>query len=363
MDDFVRVGGLAAVSAALPRALRRWSDVRILLPGYRDVVEQFTHIQIVGQCAGAGGNAGLLARAGSDQGRSAGLRPALSATLRPPRQSLWRRLRPRLAGQRRALRPICLGRGPTRGRHSGQELGSGSGSRQRLAGRAGAGLPRLERGQDSHHPDHPQPGLSGSVSEGVAAPDRRARAFLSYRRPRILRQAVLPQGRHRLRFASDHRQRDLCQGDHHAGTRLRARGSASPPLRRRAADGNTERHRRKLGSAGLRPAGAAVRRGRLGRQARQRRLRPPAIRPGVVARSDFRSGGPARSSERRRPRPVRRRRDHRGRRPDRRRPAAASPRSSRRWSMRIAAGPMRSGSPSVSTTARRGGFSPAAILR
>ncbi len=50
MDDFVRVGGLAAVSAALPRALRLWADVRILLPGYRDVVEQFTHIQIVGRC-------------------------------------------------------------------------------------------------------------------------------------------------------------------------------------------------------------------------------------------------------------------------------------------------------------------------
>src|SRR6266852_738738 len=51
MDDFIRVGGLAAVSAALPRALRPWGDVRILLPGYRDVVEQFLHIQIVGQCA------------------------------------------------------------------------------------------------------------------------------------------------------------------------------------------------------------------------------------------------------------------------------------------------------------------------
>jgi starch synthase len=51
MDDFVRVGGLAAVSAALPRALRPLSDVRILLPGYRDIVEQFTHIQIVGHCA------------------------------------------------------------------------------------------------------------------------------------------------------------------------------------------------------------------------------------------------------------------------------------------------------------------------
>jgi starch synthase len=51
MDDFVRVGGLGAVSAALPRALRCWSDVRIMLPGYRDVIEQLTHIEIVGQCA------------------------------------------------------------------------------------------------------------------------------------------------------------------------------------------------------------------------------------------------------------------------------------------------------------------------
>jgi starch synthase len=48
MDDFVRVGGLAAVSAALPRALRRWTDVRVLLPGYGDVVEQFTRLEIVG---------------------------------------------------------------------------------------------------------------------------------------------------------------------------------------------------------------------------------------------------------------------------------------------------------------------------
>ena len=32
------MGGLAAVSAALPRALRSLSDVRIILPGYRDGV-------------------------------------------------------------------------------------------------------------------------------------------------------------------------------------------------------------------------------------------------------------------------------------------------------------------------------------
>jgi starch synthase len=48
MDDFVRVGGLAAVSAALPRALRRWADVRILLPGYGEAVEQFLHLETVG---------------------------------------------------------------------------------------------------------------------------------------------------------------------------------------------------------------------------------------------------------------------------------------------------------------------------
>src|SRR3981081_863014 len=50
MDDFGRGAGLAAVSAALPRALRSLADVRIMLPGYRDVVEQFTHIQILGHC-------------------------------------------------------------------------------------------------------------------------------------------------------------------------------------------------------------------------------------------------------------------------------------------------------------------------
>src|ERR1700758_4335378 len=51
MDDFVRVGGLAAVSAALPRSLQPWADIRVLLPGYADIVEQLTHIQIVGDCA------------------------------------------------------------------------------------------------------------------------------------------------------------------------------------------------------------------------------------------------------------------------------------------------------------------------
>lgn len=39
MTDFVKVGGLGDVSAALPRALRQTNDIRVLIPGYRQVVE------------------------------------------------------------------------------------------------------------------------------------------------------------------------------------------------------------------------------------------------------------------------------------------------------------------------------------
>jgi starch synthase len=49
-DDFVQVGGLAAVSAALPRALRRFSDIRVVIPGYPQVLSHCAHMQIVGSC-------------------------------------------------------------------------------------------------------------------------------------------------------------------------------------------------------------------------------------------------------------------------------------------------------------------------
>ena len=39
ISDYVQTGGLGEVSAALPRALRALSDVRILVPGYRQVLE------------------------------------------------------------------------------------------------------------------------------------------------------------------------------------------------------------------------------------------------------------------------------------------------------------------------------------
>ena len=67
----------------------------------------------------------------------------------------------------------------------------------------------------------------GLFPKELAAPDRRARKFLPHRWPRILRQAFVPQGRPRLRLASDHRQRDLCEGNHDERTRLRTRRAAA----------------------------------------------------------------------------------------------------------------------------------------
>ncbi len=47
MADFVKVGGLGDVSAALPRALRQRLDVRVLIPGYREVLARAARIEPV----------------------------------------------------------------------------------------------------------------------------------------------------------------------------------------------------------------------------------------------------------------------------------------------------------------------------
>jgi starch synthase len=47
MADFVKTGGLGEVAGALPRALRRHYDVRVLIPGYRQVVGAYPDIPVV----------------------------------------------------------------------------------------------------------------------------------------------------------------------------------------------------------------------------------------------------------------------------------------------------------------------------
>lgn len=55
MADYVKTGGLGEVAGALPRSLRRHYDVRVLIPGYRQVVERFDHIPVVGHLPGQAG--------------------------------------------------------------------------------------------------------------------------------------------------------------------------------------------------------------------------------------------------------------------------------------------------------------------
>lgn len=54
MSDYVQAGGLGEVSAALPRALRSACDVRVLIPGYRQVLAAHADIEKVASLPGAG---------------------------------------------------------------------------------------------------------------------------------------------------------------------------------------------------------------------------------------------------------------------------------------------------------------------
>ena len=47
LGDYIKAGGLGEVSAALPRALNKKCDVRILIPGYRQVRQHHPHIDVV----------------------------------------------------------------------------------------------------------------------------------------------------------------------------------------------------------------------------------------------------------------------------------------------------------------------------
>lgn len=55
MADFVKVGGLGDVSSALPRALRVHHDVRVLMPGYREVLARRDEISVVARLPAASG--------------------------------------------------------------------------------------------------------------------------------------------------------------------------------------------------------------------------------------------------------------------------------------------------------------------
>ena len=55
ISDFVKAGGLGDVSAALPRALKPQCDVRVLLPGYRQMLRTCSTLELVGHLDGLAG--------------------------------------------------------------------------------------------------------------------------------------------------------------------------------------------------------------------------------------------------------------------------------------------------------------------
>ena len=52
LADLVKTGGLGDVSAALPRAMRHLHDVRVLIPGYRQVLNSDNPIHVIGELSG-----------------------------------------------------------------------------------------------------------------------------------------------------------------------------------------------------------------------------------------------------------------------------------------------------------------------
>jgi len=52
MAGYVKAGGLGEVSAALPRALQRLYDVRVLIPGYREILSKIGPVERVGPLPG-----------------------------------------------------------------------------------------------------------------------------------------------------------------------------------------------------------------------------------------------------------------------------------------------------------------------
>jgi len=55
MSDFVQTGGLAAVSAALPRALNNLAEVRVIIPGYREVLRRLQPVETIAACEALAG--------------------------------------------------------------------------------------------------------------------------------------------------------------------------------------------------------------------------------------------------------------------------------------------------------------------
>ena len=176
----------------------------------------------------SGGDAGLLIGAGVDPGWPAGVRPALPAFVRPSGQPYGEE-----SGRDWPDNDVRFGRFAS----AAAELAMGTldinwaadpGPCQRLAGRADARLSGLARLRRLLDPDHPQRSPTRACFRATRCAGSGRRACFTSTGSNSTTMLV-PQGRPRLRLASDHRQRHLAKEIDARGG-LRARRPAAAPL-------------------------------------------------------------------------------------------------------------------------------------
>ncbi len=210
ISDFVKAGGLGDVSAALPRALKPQCDVRVLLPGYRQMLRTCSTMELVGHLDGLAGIPPCdIAQVRMADGliAYAVLAPELYDRDGTPYGTApgndWGDNDVRFARLALAAADIAGGR-------AGLTWRPRPAAFERLADRAGGRLCRMAQRFGAQPADDPQSCLPGPLRSRLHGAPRHSRRRLPHQRRRVPRQGLVPEGRHRLRVGDQHRQRDLC---------------------------------------------------------------------------------------------------------------------------------------------------------
>ena len=253
----LKTGGLADVAGALPLALMAaGQDVRVLLPGFPAVVAGVArcgHRWPNSRRRGASASSCASAASPSTGRRTSGLRDRRADALRPARQPLRGSRAANPTATTIAASRCSAGR-PRSSRRASIRPGS-----PRSCTRT-TGTPRWRR--PISHSRHPTAGrASAPCSPCTTSPTRacsrpgisliwacRRRPF-QRQRPRVLRPAVVHEGRPVLRRPHHDREPDLCARDPDARAGLRPRRPAAHPLRACSAASSTPSTTR----SGIRP--------------------------------------------------------------------------------------------------------------
>ena len=339
MADYVKVGGLGEVSAALPRALAGDFDVRVLIPGYAQVLARHKNLTIVAELpAHAGLPACRLARARAADGLvvyillSRELYDRDGTPYADRTGADWDDNHIRFGRLSSAAVQVALGRADA----------SWSADLVHCNDWPCALTPAYMRWRgthDSERADGAQSRVPGAFSARDDGRPWRARQRLPDRRGRVLRKALVHEGRPCVRRSHHDRERQLRARNHDGAAWLRPRGRAAPARRARTAHGHHQRDRPIVGCCDRSQPCRAIRDRRLVGQARQHEGRARGVRARRHERPSVCRRLAPRGAEGRRLRDRGGRRHRRARRTDRRHRFGRSHRSKKpcapsSWSVR-----------------------------